>query len=202
LAVASKYSRLPVYREKLDDIQGIVYLRDLLRLSLSGEENKTVTSAMRPAYFVPETKRADALLDEMKKSQTHIAIVIDEYGGVTGLITLEDLTSAIIGEIKDEDKTEPAEIVKQPDGSFIVNGTTEIRKLESFFNTEIESDDFTTVAGLVIHQLDHLPSVGEAFQFKGFSFEVVDADPRRVRIVRIRPLEIAKPKAPREEQKA
>ncbi|MCS6815898.1 MAG: hemolysin family protein [Blastocatellia bacterium] len=185
--VETRYSRLPVYREHLDDIEGIVVLRDLVAAYLAGRGNERVTAAMRPAYFVPETKGAAELLQEMKRARLHIALVVDEYGGIAGLVTLEDLLEEIIGEIHDEGQPEPAEILAQPDGTFLVKGTTDVRKLELFFRTEIESDDFTTVAGLILKHLDHLPTVGEGIEYKGFRFEVVDADARRIRTVRVHP---------------
>lgn len=187
LMVETRYSRLPVYREHLDDIEGIVVLRDLVAAALSGRMRERVTTMMRPAYFVPETKRAAELLHEMKRAHLHIALVVDEYGGIAGLVTLEDLLEEIVGEIHDEGQAEPAEILEQPDGTFLVKGTTDVRKLELFFRTEIESDDFTTVAGLILKRLDHLPTVGESVEYKGFRFEVVDADARRIRTVRIHP---------------
>ena len=185
--VETRYSRLPVYREHLDDIEGIVVLRDLVIAYLSGRAHERVTTVMRPAYFVPETKRAAELLQEMRRARLHIALVVDEYGGVAGLVTLEDLLEEIIGEIHDEGQPESAEILAQPDGTFLVKGTTDVRKLELFFHTEIESDDFTTVAGLILKHLDHLPTIGEGIEYKGFRFEVVDADARRIRTVRIHP---------------
>ncbi len=185
--VETRYSRLPVYREHLDDVEGIVVLRDLVAAHLAGRAKEQVTVALRPAYFVPETKRAAELLQEMKRARLHIALVVDEYGGVAGVVTLEDLLEEIIGEIHDEGQPEPAEILAQPDGTFLVKGTTDVRKLELFFHTEIESDDFTTVAGLILKHLDHLPAVGEGIEYKGFRFEVVEADARRIRTVRIHP---------------
>lgn len=188
VAVESNFSRLPVYKETLDDVIGIVYLRDLLKKFLSGGSAERVTGVMRPAYFVPETKRAADLLDEMKRARTHIALAVDEYGGIAGLITLEDMIEEIVGPIEDEDQPVAADIIAQPDGSVLVRGTTDVRKLELLFRTEIDADDFTTVAGLILKHLDHLPAVGEGVQCHGLRFEVVDADPRRIRMVRIRPI--------------
>lgn len=185
--IQTRHSRLPVYREHLDDIEGIVTLRDAVAAHLSGRTNERVTAFMRPAYFVPETKRAADLLQEMKRARLRIALVVDEYGGIAGLVTLGDLLEEIVGEIQDEGESEPAEILEQPDGTFLVKGTTEVRKLELFFRTEIESDDFTTVAGLILKHLDRLPAIGEGIEYKGFRFEVVDADSRRIRTVRIHP---------------
>jgi len=185
--VETRCSRVPVYREHLDDVEGIVVLRDLVAAHLAGRGHEGVATVMRPAYFVPETKRAAELLQEMKRSHIRIALVVDEYGGIAGLVTLEDLLKEIIGEICDEGQPEPAEILAQPDGTFLVKGTTDVRKLELVFHTEIESDDFTTVAGLILKHLDHLPAVGESIEYKGFRFEVVDADARRIRTVRVHP---------------
>jgi len=191
--VERRYSRLPVYRDHLDDIEGIVVLRDLVAAFLSGRSAERVTAVMRPAYFVPETKRAADLLHEMKRARLHIALVVDEYGGIAGLVTLEDLLEEIVGEIHDEGQPESVEILEQPDGTFLVKGTTDVRKLELFFHTELESDDFTTVAGLILKHLDHLPAIGEGIEYKGFRFEVVDADTRRIRTVRLHPPPSAPP---------
>ncbi len=187
-AVASTYSRLPVYEQTLDEVIGVVYLRDLLKKYLAGGDAERVTSVMRPAYFVPETKRAADLLDEMKRARTHIALAVDEYGGIAGLITLEDMIEEIVGPIEDEDQLGTTDIIPQPDGSVLVRGTTDVRKLELLFNTDIDADDFTTVAGLILKHLDHLPAVGEGIQCHGLRFDVVEADLRRIRTVRIRPL--------------
>jgi CBS domain containing-hemolysin-like protein len=185
--IDARYSRIPVYREQLDNIEGVIYLHDLLKRWRAGREQDPVGSIARPAYFVPETKSAGDLLEEMRTSHTHIALVIDEYGGLAGLVTIEDLLEEIVGEIQEE-AGEPTDVVTQPDGSYLVNGSTEIRKIEATFETEIEADDFTTVAGLIIRELKHLPTVGEQLQFKNLLFEVVAADNRRVQQVRVRPL--------------
>jgi magnesium and cobalt transporter len=143
---------------------------------------------MRPAYFVPELKPVGDLLEEMRKSQVQIAVVIDEYGAVAGLITIEDLLEEIVGEIEDEDvEVSEKDLVEVcEDGTLLVKGSTEIRKIELHFKTEIEGDDFTTVAGLIINELGHLPSTGERIEFKGLEFEVLEADNRRVNLVRLR----------------
>jgi CBS domain containing-hemolysin-like protein len=189
--IDSKYSRIPVYRDQLDNIEGVVYIRDLLKTWRAGREHDPVGSIARVAYFVPETKAAGDLLEEMRQSQTHIALVVDEFGGIAGLVTIEDLLEEIVGEIQEEESGEGEDIVKQSDGSFLVKGGTEIRKIEDLFDTEIEADDFTTLAGLIIRQLRHLPSVGEQIQFKGLLFEIVEADRRRVRKVRVRRVQAA-----------
>lgn len=147
----------------------------------------SVTECMRPAYFIPESKPIAELLEEMQKAKVQIAMVIDEYGGVAGLVTIEDIIEEILGEIEDEDESaSDEEIVQADDGSYLVDGRAEIRKVELLFNKEVEADDFTTVAGLMINELGHVPTIGERLEFKGLEFEVIDADNKRVNRVRLR----------------
>lgn len=195
LIVQSKYSRLPVYRDQLDDIFGVIYVRDLLSYWASGGSDNLKLKrageiARKNLFEVPETKPIDELLREMQKAKAQMAVVIDEFGGVSGLVTLEDLLEEIVGEIEDEDEPEPqaaeVEIVGEPDGSYIVRGQVEVGKVERVFDAELAADDFTTVAGLVINQLGHLPAVGELLAFRGLNFEVLEADERRVSRLRIR----------------
>ncbi len=195
LIVQSKYSRLPVYRDQLDDIFGVIYVRDLLSYWASGGSDNLKLKrageiARKNLYEVPETKPIDELLREMQKAKAQMAVVIDEFGGVSGLVTLEDLLEEIVGEIEDEDEPEPqaaeVEIVSEPDGSYTVRGQVEVGKVERVFDAELAADDFTTVAGLVINQLGHLPVVGELLEFRGLKFEVLEADERRVSRLRIR----------------
>jgi CBS domain containing-hemolysin-like protein len=137
---------------------------------------------------VPETKPIDELLPEMQKAKTPMAIVINEYGGLAGLVTIEDLVEEIVGEIEDEDEPEPqateADIVEEAE-SVVARGHVEVGKIERRFDVELAADDFTTVAGLVINELGHLPAVGEEITFRGLRFKVVEADERRVSRVRI-----------------
>ncbi len=187
--IESKYSRLPVYRDEIDNIEGVIYVRDLLKHWAAGEMNLTAIEIARPTYFVPETKPIDELLPEMQKAKTPMAIVIDEYGGIAGLVTIEDIIEEIVGEIEDEDEPEPheddADIVHESDEACIVRGQVEVAKIERLFDKELAADDFTTVAGLVINELGHLPAAGESIVFRGLKFEVVEADERRVSRVRI-----------------
>ncbi len=187
LMIESKHSRIPVYRDQIDTIEGIVYVRDLLALCDTEKMSMRVTRCMRPAYFVPESKSVRELLEDMQKAKVQISIVIDEYGGVAGLVTLEDIIEEILGEIEDEDEGTPAvEIVQSEDGSYLIDGGTEIRKVELLYDKELEADDFTTVAGLIINQLGHVPAVGETLDFKGLRLEIVDADSKHVNRVRLR----------------
>lgn len=194
LMIESKYSRLPVYRDQIDNIEGTVYVRDLLVFCEGEKYQMSVTECMRPAYFVPESKPIAELLEEMQKAQVQMAMVIDEYGGVAGLVTVEDIIEEILGEIEDEDEAAlDQEIVLAEDGSYLVDGSTEIRKVELLYDKEVEADDFTTVAGLIINELGHVPTVGEKLEFKGLEFEVVDADNKRVSRVRLRAIDESSP---------
>jgi magnesium and cobalt exporter, CNNM family len=191
LIIESKRSRIPVYRDQIDNIEGIVYVRDLLAFCEGDKVSTPVTSCTRPAYFVPESKSVRALLEEMQKAKVQISIVIDEYGGVAGLVTIEDIIEEILGEIADEDEASVTEdeIVHQSDGSYLVDGAAEIKKVELLYERDVEADDFTTVAGLLINELGHVPEVGEKLTVKGLEFEVVDSDGQRVNRVRLRALE-------------
>ncbi|MDX2029773.1 MAG: hemolysin family protein [Blastocatellia bacterium] len=190
--IESKYSRLPVYRDEIDNIEGVIYVRDLLKHWATGEMNCKAIDIARPTYFIPETKPIDELLPEMQKAKTPMAMVIDEYGGIAGLVTIEDLIEEIVGEIEDEDEPEPHEadldILTESEACCIARGQVEVAKLERHFDKELAADDFTTVAGLVINGLGHLPAVGESYEFRGLKFEVVEADERRVARVRIEKL--------------
>jgi magnesium and cobalt exporter, CNNM family len=193
LMIESKHSRIPVYRDQIDTIEGIVYVRDLL--ALCEEKMSTpVTKCMRPAYFVPESKPVRELLEEMQRVKVQIAMVIDEYGGLAGLVTIEDIIEEILGEIEDEDEaTSSDEIIQLDDGSYSIDGSVEIRKVELLFDKELEADDFTTVAGLVINELGHVPAVGEKLDFKGLRFEVIEADNKRVNRLRLSRLHVPSP---------
>ena len=190
LIMESKYSRIPVYKGQLDHIEGILHVRDLLAFCQPEELRIPVTTCMRPAYFVPESKLLSELLEEMQRDKVQLAIVIDEYGGVAGLVTVEDIVEEIVGEIEDEDRAPTgSEIEEDADGSYLVEGSTEIKKLELMFDKDLGAEDFTTVAGLVVGELGHVPAVGETFTFNGFEFEVAAADSRRVSRVRLRPVD-------------
>jgi putative hemolysin len=187
----SKYSRLPVYRDQIDNVEGIIYVRDLLQSWAEGNENEEISSLVRAVYFVPETKPVAELLEEMQKAHVQLAMVIDEYGGVCGLVTVEDILEEIVGEIEDEDIAgeELDDIVEKDEGTFEVLGSTEIGKIENLFDLEIEADDFTTIAGLVINESGRVPHVGDRLEFRGLEVEVVEADERRISRLRIKKAE-------------
>ena len=186
--IESKYSRLPVYREQIDNVEGIIYVRDLLACWAEGREDESIATLLRPAHFVPETKPIAELLAEMQKTHVQLAMVTDEYGGVEGLVTVEDILEEIVGEIEDEDTEhdEIVEIIESSDGYYDVVGSVEIGKIERLLGLEIADDDFTTIAGLVITELGRVPEPGARFAFRGLEVEVLDADERRISRLRLR----------------
>jgi len=190
LIIESRHSRLPVYREEIDNIEGIVYVRDLLPLLSLGKSDSLITPFIRPVYFVPETKPVAKQLQEMQKARTYMSIVIDEYGGIAGLVTVEDILEEIVGEIEDEDISgdESEEIIAADGGAYEVLGSTEIGKIERLFDMEIEADDFTTIAGLVIAEKGSVPRVGENLSFRGLEVEVLEADEKRISRIKLRRL--------------
>jgi CBS domain containing-hemolysin-like protein len=188
LVVESKYSRLPVYREQIDKVEGIIYVRDLLQCWCDGREQEPIEPLLRPAYFVPATKPVAELLAEMQKTHVQLAMVIDEYGGVAGLVTVEDILEEIVGEIEDEDTPadEVIEIVEAEDGYYDVLGSTEVGKIERLFDFEFEDDDFTTIAGLVTGELGYVPRAGTRLTFRGLDVEVLESDERKISRLRLR----------------
>src|SRR5918993_883538 len=186
--IESKYSRIPVYRDQIDNVEGLIYVRDLLCYWPEGKEDDSIEPLLRPAYFVPATKALDELLEEMQKAHVQLALVIDEYGGLAGLVTVEDILEEIVGEIEDEDTTEEeiVEIVEAEDGYYEMPGSTEVGKIERLFDFEIEDDDFTTIAGLVINEEGRVPPSGTRLTFRGLDVEVLKADERKIGRLRLR----------------
>lgn len=187
--IEEKFSRLPVYRDSIDNIEGVIYVRDLLNAWSEDRENQTIETLLRSAFFVPETKSAAELLKNMQSSRVQIAIVVDEYGGVAGLISVEDILEEIVGEIEDED-TEAEEIVEIIEGAnksyYDVLGSTEIGKIERLFEMEIEDDDFTTIAGLVTSEAGYVPKTGETLNIRGIDVEILQADEKKLNMLRLK----------------
>lgn len=186
--VAEKYSRLPVFRESIDNIEGMIYVRDLLAAWKDGNADASVGQFLRDAFLVPETITASELLKSMQQNHVQIAIVIDEYGGVAGLVTVEDIVEEIVGEIEDEDieQEEIVEIVEGDGGYWDVIGSTEIDKIERLFGIELEDEEYTTIAGLVTSEVGHVPKVGERLDLKGLCIEVIEADEKKLHKLRLR----------------
>jgi magnesium and cobalt transporter len=183
----TKHSRLPVYRDQIDNVEGLIYVRDLLHCWADHNADSPIAPFVRPVYFIPETKPLARLLEEMQKAHAYLAMVIDEYGGVAGLVTVEDILEEIVGEIEDEDISGegPEEIVPTGDGVFEVLGSTEIGKIERLFDMEIEADDFTTIAGLVIAHKGSVPRAGEQLSFRGLEVEILATDEMRIERLRV-----------------
>jgi len=178
------YSRIPVYEGDIDHIRGIVYAKDLLQVPDVEAHTRTVRDLMKTdVYFVPETKLGSELLREMQRENIRMAIVVDEYGGVGGLVTIEDLVEEIVGEIRDEH--EKAEILKESETSYIFNGNTDIDLLEKLLGVRPDEKEATTVAGLVSELAGHIPRAGEVFHENGLRFEVLESTERRVDRVRV-----------------
>ena len=188
LMIEEKYSRIPVFSENIDNIEGILYVRDLLQAWPDGREDEPITGILRDAYFVPETKPAAELLKSMQTEHFQFAVVIDEYGGVAGIVTVEDILEEIVGEIEDEDieEEEIIEIIDSGDGYWDVLGSTEIDKVERIFEVELEDDDFTTVAGMITSEAGYVPKMGEKLSLKGLDIEILQADEKKVNLVRLR----------------
>jgi magnesium and cobalt exporter, CNNM family len=185
--VAKRHARIPVYRDELDNIEGLVHERDLLRLWQKGEKLENFRSLIKPAYFVPETKPVDDLLQEMKEKGDQMVVVVDEYGGVSGLITMEDLIEEIVGEIHDDAEGDGEKVIEEGKGVFVVPGSLELGVLEEKLGMPLVGNtDCTTVAGAVVELFGRLPSPGEKIEHGGVEIEVLAADRRRVQRLRLK----------------
>ncbi len=188
LIVEEKYSRIPVYRETIDNIEGMIYVRDLMQAWAEGKEDELVSTILREPFFIPETRTASGLLKDMQLNHVQVAIVIDEYGGVAGMITVEDILEEIVGEIEDEDteQEEIIEIVEGDDGYWDVIGSTEIHHIERLFDEDLEDDDYTTIAGLVTSEAGYVPKQGEKLNLRGLAIEILKADEKKIHLLRLR----------------
>ncbi|HEV2305830.1 MAG TPA: hemolysin family protein [Candidatus Acidoferrales bacterium] len=189
--VSSKLSRLPVYENTVDEIIGIVIARDILQVSESEAATKTVRQLVRPALFVPEAKMGSSLLREMQRKNQQMAIVIDEYGSMAGVVTAEDLVEEIVGDIGEEDRQPAPDVVRENDGSMVLRGSIGVEKLKDLFGVELEDDQTgssaATVAGLLNQLAGHVPEPGEKINYDGLQFEVLEANQRKVLRLRARP---------------
>ena len=181
VVIQSQHSRFPVVGESSDDIQCILLAKELLPLVLDGKESFNLKAMLRPANIIPESKRINVLLQEFREQRYHMAIVIDEYGGVSGLLTIEDVLEEIVGEIEDEtDAHEPEQIRKIDDNCYAVDAITEIADFNEYFDVGFSDDEFDTVAGLIIDELGHLPKVSEKVTINQFNFTVIAGDSRKI----------------------
>jgi magnesium and cobalt transporter len=186
--VESGHSRFPVHGEDRDEILGILLAKDLLRGVVADNGPGTVRELLRPAVLVPESKRLDILLREFRQSRNHMAIVIDEYGGVAGLVTIEDVLEQIVGEIDDEhdDAEDPnALIAAQADGQYLVDALTPISDFNARFGAHFDDDEYDTIGGLITSAIGHLPEAGEELTLDRFGFRVARADARRLHTLHV-----------------
>jgi putative hemolysin len=179
-----QYSRIPVYRGDLDNIIGIVFVKDLVGLPPGAEP--PLTTLMRSAYMVPESKRVSELLKEMQRRQAQTAIVVDEYGGTAGLVTVEDLLEEIVGEIRDEYDVESETVTDEGDGTFVFSGKVGVDEIMERLGVEIEREGFETLGGYLLSHLGHMPYVGETFEVDDLAVEVLEVERRRITKVRVR----------------
>jgi putative hemolysin len=187
-----EYSRFPVYRESLDNIAGFVFVKDLVALD-TADDSRPITGLLRAAVVVPETKRVAELLKQFQRQQTQVALVVDEYGGTAGLVTIEDLLEEIVGEIRDEYDVEIEPIVDEGGGRFIFSGRVSIDQMVQRLNVHVEREGFETVGGYLLSLIGRVPNVGERFQFGGLIVEILEAQRRRINMVRISKSEVIEP---------
>jgi magnesium and cobalt transporter len=198
IVIESGHSRFPVVGEDRDEVAGILLAKDLLRYFAQGDEGHfDIRECLRPAVFIPESKRLNVLLKEFRVSHNHMAIVVDEYGGVSGLLTIEDVLEQIVGEIGDEyDVDEGEGIRKEGERTFAVPALTRIEDFNGAFGTRFSDEEFDTIGGLVLHELGRMPRRGEAIEIGGLELKVVRADRRRIETLRVttpRDLELKTP---------
>lgn len=184
----SGHSRYPVIDENKDDIDGILHAKDLLKF-LDNEADFNIDNIIRPPIFASETQRLNKLLAEFRKSRNHMAMIIDEYGGLSGIVTIEDILEQIVGEIDDEhDKTEKPNIQPCSNGLFTVNALTHLTEFNKFFGSDISSNQFDTIGGFVTHCMGKIPHQSEQFFHNNFTFTVLSSDGRRIQLLEVKPL--------------
>jgi magnesium and cobalt exporter, CNNM family len=181
-----EYSRLPVYADSLDNIVGLIVVKDLIQMTDTPAGHRPISEIMRPAAFVPETKRVADLLREFQQGRFQLAIVVDEYGGTAGLVTIEDVVEELVGEIRDEYDSEAEPIVREGDDAYVFSAKVDTEDMADELGVSIEDGGFETVGGYVLTRVGRVPAVGEHFEFDGLEIEVLEAERRRIHKVRIR----------------
>lgn len=185
--IESGHSRFPVINENRDEISGILLAKDLLRFSsLTAKTQFNILDVLRPALFVPESKRLDKLLQDFRRTHNHMAIVVDEYGGVAGLVTIEDVLEQIVGDIEDEYDIDEETFIKQLSSTqYTIKALTPIEDFNEYFKSNLSDAEFDTIGGLVMGEFGHLPKRGETITLDGFRFKVLNADSRRIHLLRL-----------------
>jgi len=184
IIIDSGHSRIPIYQDSIDNIVGTLHAKDLL--SLWGSDDMEIRNTMRPPYFIPETKKISEVLKDLRDNKSHMAIVIDEYGGTAGILTLEDIIEEIIGEVMDEYDSEQQLIIEHDDGSISVNARLEAGKLEDFLQVDLPEGDFESVGGFIISLIGKVPEVNEKVLYDGLEIVIEAATSRKIDRVRIR----------------
>lgn len=187
ILISSAHSRFPVTGETKDEVIGVLLAKDLLRYMFNKDPSFNISSLLRPVTFIPESKRLNILLDEFRLKRNHLAIVVDEYGGISGMLTIEDVLEEIVGEIEDEYDTIETQtnITKLGDHIFHVKALTPIEEFNAFFQTDFSDDNFDTIGGLVTLHLGHLPKRDEIISISDFEFKVLHADKRKIRLLQV-----------------
>jgi CBS domain containing-hemolysin-like protein len=186
LVQEQEYSRLPVFNENLDNIVGLIVVKDLIQMTEVPADSRKVSEIMRPAAFVPETKRVADLLREFQQKRFQLAIVVDEYGGTAGLVTVEDVVEELVGEIRDEYDSEAEPVVREADDAFVFSAKVAIGEMVDRLGVDTDDGEFETVGGYVLARVGRVPAVGEQFTFDGLEIEILEAERRRIHKVRIR----------------
>jgi len=186
LVVKVGHSRIPVYEENIDRIVGIVYAKDLLKYWISKSKTDKIRDVMRKPLFVPETKNIDDLFKELKNQRIHIAVVVDEYGGTSGLVTIEDLIEEIVGDIQDEYDIEEDEFVVVEEGEYIADAKIDIDELSDKLGVIIPKEDYDTLGGFLVHMSNKIPAVDDVINYENITFTIIEADERRVAKVGIK----------------
>jgi CBS domain containing-hemolysin-like protein len=179
----SRHSRLPVYRERIDNVVGVITALDILH---RGAEGESVKALLRPAYYVPVTKRVSDLLPEMQRGRIQLAVVVDEYGGAEGVVSIEDIVEEIVGELHDALDPRPSALTPLPDGSFLVAGRLSLDELNETLDWSVPKKDYETVGGLILSALGRIPRLGEQVVLGDYELSVVDADERRILKAKVR----------------
>jgi CBS domain containing-hemolysin-like protein len=203
MVIKEKHSRVPVYKDRVDNIEGIVIAKDLLEYADDKLKDSSIEPLIRPVYYVPESMKVaellkelqkrkqklavvvdDELLKELQKRKQKLAVVVDEHGGVSGLVTMEDLVEEIVGEIQDEYDREETQIIERGPSDYIVSGDVEVEEIEELFDLEFAEDNYITIGGLITHHLGRLPELGEKVQIKGLSLEILEVDQKTIKKLR------------------
>lgn len=185
MVIKEKHSRIPVYKDRVDNIEGIVIAKDLLEYADDKFKKESIEPLIRPVYYAPESMKVAELLKELQRKKQKLAVVVDEHGGVSGLVTIEDLVEEIVGEIQDEYDREETQIEKRGPSDYVVSGDVEVEEIEELFDLEFAENSYITIGGLITHHLGKLPEVGEKVEIKDLSLEILEVDQKTVKKVRI-----------------